>query len=472
MKYIFLFTALLFTIKTSAQNCNCGDNFKYLTQRISKNYVGYSDKINVTNKDKFIKFTDSLQQIATVSDAYRCLSLSREWLDFFKDKHISFGLNFDKLSTDSVKTFFKDVEKTQWSEALLNNYLKNNANNLDSLEGIWNHENNTYKIGIIRDQTKKNQEFIGFIIKSDGLRWLPQQVKFRVAKIDQNYRTMYFGAGDHSIVFPKLIKSGDTIDFGFFGKWRKGEYKPQIKETSSYEENLSTRFVEINDGTSLLALPSFNISYKHLIDSLIEHNKEAINNTKHLIIDVRDNAGGSTNSFKNLLPYLYTNPIKVDGGKVLATEENIRNAYDKEYPFASEEERKSLKEDVKKLRSHLGELYLLYKPGKIRFKKVLKNPERISILMNRGTASSSELFILRAEQSKKVTLFGENTAGIVDYGEIVKLNLPCSYLTVAYPASKSLHSIKRPLDNIGIAPQVKIPANVTDWIDFVRTYKK
>lgn len=471
MKYIFLFSFLLICSKSmQAQNCNCQANFKQLTETIKKNYVGYLEKVNGTNHDKFQKFTDSLQKIASVSDTYRCLSLSREWLDFFKDKHISFGLNFDKLSTDSVKLFFKDVEKTQWSEDLFNTYLKNNANKLDSLEGIWNHENNTYKIGIVRDKLAKGQEFIGFIIKSDGLRWLPQQVKFRVAKIGYTYKAVYFGAGDHSIVFPELIKNEETIDFGFFGKWHKGGYKPVQKKADFYQENDSTRFVKIDEETSLLALPSFDIQYKQEIDSLIDANKGILDNTKHLIIDVRDNPGGSISTFEKLLPYLYTNPIKVDGGKVLATEDNIRNSYEKEYPFATEEQRKNLRDDVKKLKAHLGKLYLLYKPHTVKFKKQLRNPKRISILMNGGTASSAELFILRAEQSKKVTLFGKNTAGIVDYGEIVKLNLPCKFLTVAYPASKSLHSIKRPLDNVGIKPNIDIPEEIDDWIKFVTEY--
>ena len=472
MKYIYLVIFLfIFSYSLKAQNCSCDENFRQLTEKIKKNYVGYSDKVNSYNSNQFQKFTDSLQKIASVSDAYRCMSLSREWLAFFKDKHIDFGINFDKLSTDSIKLFFQDVEKTQWSEVSLNAYLQKKNEKVDSLEGIWNHENNTYKIGIVRDLSKKGLEFIGFIIKSDGLRWLPQQVKFRVAKIGNDYKTIYFGAGDHSIVFPTLVKTGETIDFGFFGKWHKGEHKPTNTKTTSYQRNSLAKFVKIDEETALLALPSFNSKYKHEIDSLIDKNKAIISNTKHLIIDVRDNLGGSTSTFESVIPYLYTNPIKVDGGKVLATEDNIRNCYEKDYPFSTEKEREELRENAKKLRAHLGELYLLYKPRTIKLTKVFNSPERISILINNGTASSGELFILRAEQSKKVTLYGQNTAGIVDYGELVKLNLSCGFLTVVYPASKSLHSIKRPLDNIGIKPDVAIPENITDWIKFVINYK-
>lgn len=87
-------------------------------------------------------------------------------------------------------------------------------------------------------------------------------------------------------------------------------------------------------------------------------------------------------------------------------------------------------------------------------------------LNNGNTLSSGEHFILSAEQSKKVMLFGKNTASIVDYRETVKLTSLYAFLTVVYPA-KSLHSIKRPLDNIGIKLEIEVPENENNWIKFV-----
>lgn len=156
----------------------------------------------------------------------------------------------------------------------------------------------------------------------------------------------------------------------------------------------------------------------------------------------------------------------------MATEENIRDCYEVDYPDLNEESKIEMQNDVKKLKAHQGEFYQLYNDTTITYLNILKNPSRISILINENTASSAELFILRAEQSKKVILFGRNTSGAVDYGETVFTKLPCKFYSLYYPASKSLHSIKHPLDNIGIEPQVKIPDEETDWVEFVRTYIK
>ncbi|MFD2288975.1 hypothetical protein GJU39_15015 [Pedobacter petrophilus] len=466
MKYLFLIVGVFFTIKASAQNCNCGDNFKYLTDRISKNYVGYADKVTPSNSQKFAKFTDSLQQVANKANPYKCIGICREWLDFFKDQHIEFGMDFNELNSGTVRSFFSNEEKTTWTDSSFKSYLVKNKATLDPVEGIWSY--GIYEVGIVKDI--KPDQFMAFVLKADSVRWMPQQVKFRLMKNGNQYEPVYFSGGDHSEQYPTLIKDADTLNFGMFGKWIKEEKK--IQTSKSTAPDLVASFKVLDDTTALLTLPSFNSKYKLVIDSLITHNKNNLSHTKHLIVDVRDNPGGSTHCFEKLIPYLYTDPIHIDGALVLATADNIRDCYERNFPYASAASKRTIKRNNKKLWAHEGELYQLYKSNTIKQSKILKNPSQISILMNGNTASSGELFILRAEQSKKVTLFGQNTAGCADYGEIVMMHPLCKVYILIYPVAKSLLSIKRPLDNIGITPQVKIPANVTNWIDFVKNYKK
>jgi len=79
MKKITFYLLLLFPFyNLQAQNCNCGDNFSYLTNRITKNYVGYADKVTPSNSQQFKKITDSLQQVANQANQYKCLSLCRD----------------------------------------------------------------------------------------------------------------------------------------------------------------------------------------------------------------------------------------------------------------------------------------------------------------------------------------------------------------------------------------------------------
>jgi len=172
------------------------------------------------------------------------------------------------------------------------------------------------------------------------------------------------------------------------------------------------------------------------------------------------------------MPYLYTKPILKEGGYVLATPENIKDSgYAKEYPETSDSIRNVFKKHLTELKAHQGEMYKLYPMDTIKFKTISKNPERVSFLVNRGTGSAAEMFLLEAKQSKKVKLYGEHSSGAVDYTEFVKVEMPCKFYTLYYPTCKSLRLPDYPLDNIGIKPDVIIPADVTDWIDFVKKYK-
>ncbi|MCX2432658.1 S41 family peptidase [Pedobacter sp. GR22-10] len=467
MKKLLGFFFLMFTVTClKAQNCNCGDNFAFLTQRISKNYVGYTDKITPSNSKQFAKFTDSLQQIANRSNAYQCLSLCREWLDFFKDKHLAFGMAFDELNADSVRTFFSDEEKTKWTDSSFKSYLLQNKAKLDPVEGIWS--TGIYEVGIVKD-IKPNQ-FIAFVLKADSVRWMPQQVKFRIMKKGGQYQTIYFSGGDHSEQHPALIKNADTLDFGFFKKWVKVP-KP-LNATIEKEIDLSPKFRVLNDETAIFEMPSFGkLDYVAPTAALIKKNESVLKNMKHLIIDLRNNSGGSVLVYEKLMPYLYTNPILKEGGYVLATAENIRDGYSKEYPEVSDSIRNVLKKNLMTLKAHEGELYKLYPVDTIKFNTVYKNPERISFLVNKNTGSAAELFLLEAKQSKKVKIYGENSSGTIDYVEVITTKMPCNFYTLYYPACKSFRLPDYPLDNIGIKPDVEIPDSVTDWIDFVKNHQ-
>ncbi|MBB5624076.1 hypothetical protein HDE69_005173 [Pedobacter cryoconitis] len=471
MKKIFILILVLIPFFSEAQTCNCSENFKFLVERIKNNYVGYKDKIKTSNQRQFDFFTDSLQNLAMRSNTIDCRDIYLKWLAFFEDGHMGIStFTAGNASSNEIRTFFLESEKKPLNELSFDKYLLKNKANLDGIEGYWNYAN-AYKIGIVKDSSKKD-EFIGFIIKADSIYWMPQQVKFRIKKENGNYSVVYFGAIDHVKYTPSIIVNKDIIDFGNFGKWYKGKnIKNTPKAIAALIPDMSPTFRILDNETNLLVIPHFAIRYKNSVDSILAKNKTLLENSKHLIIDIRNNSGGLTGTFENIIPYIYTKPIYTYGDAILATADNIKDGYENDEPDLPESSKKEIMEVVKKLKKHVGELYHIYPADTLKFDYVLKNPQRISILMNRKTASASELFILKAEQSEKVTLFGENSAGAVDYVENVFVKMPCKYYSVFYPALRSDRVDSRPLNNIGIVPNVVIPGNVKDWVEFVRVYK-
>ena len=81
------------------------------------------------------------------------------------------------------------------------------------------------------------------------------------------------------------------------------------KNVEQYFKSISAQkpfLEEINNATLLLRIPTFNGSQKKYIDSVLVANKQKIESKENLIIDLRNNGGGSDNSFSGLVPYIYT----------------------------------------------------------------------------------------------------------------------------------------------------------------------
>lgn len=438
-----------------------------MVKKIRLNYVGYNDKISKSNKVKFQQFTDSLQKLTYTANASECVLLCNTWLNFFKDQHIGFAIEFKDQHPDSTRAFFSKEEHVAWSQQDFIKYLNNDKIKKDSIERIWINESGTYQIAV-RKTGIRDKEFYGFILKADGAKWVPGQIKWKLLKTGNKYKTIYYRAIDHSLNYPPLIVEAGTLDFGSFGKWHSSIKKP--KENAKIKStDLSPKFRIVDDETYLIEMPSFgSLDYISKTDSLIKKNEAELKSRKHLIIDLRNNSGGTVLIFRNLMPYIYTNPILTEGGIVLATEDNIKDRYSKEYPQLPDSMQLIFKQNLLKLKAHQGELYNLYPIDTIKYDTTLKNPERVSFLVNRNTASAAELFILQAKQSKKVKVYGENTAGAIDYVEVVTTAMPCSFYSLWYPAVKSTRLPASPLDNIGIEPDIKIPQDTIDWIDFVK----
>ncbi|WPQ63787.1 S41 family peptidase [Chitinophaga sancti] len=232
--------------------------------------------------------------------------------------------------------------------------------------------------------------------------------------------------------------------------------------------SLDPSFKILNDQTCLLTIPSARLEYKGIVDSLLVLHKDLLSKTSHFIIDVRENRGGSTLVFDNLLPYLYTNPIITEGAMVLATEENIHNLYEvTDYPNVSDSMKAVFKKEAAALKAHIGREYQLWNNDTTTMNQVFPYPQKVSLLINHNVGSSTEMFVLKARQSKKVKLFGTHTAGVVDYSDVVPYMMPCTLFAFGVPSSRTLRMPAEVIDNIGIAPNVEIPADTTDWVQYV-----
>jgi len=223
----------------------------------------------------------------------------------------------------------------------------------------------------------------------------------------------------------------------------------------------------LDDSTAMLRLPSFDSTYKPVVDSLIAADGSHLRSTPYLIVDVRGNGGGYTGSYASLTPLLYSGPIHEDGVDVWASPANV--AYYRQLvrnSFLSVEDRGVITSFLARVDQHVNEFVELSPDTIIRPDTVFPVPRRIAVLVDSACASSCEDFLFHVRQSSKVTLIGTHSRGMDDYGEIRGVWLP-GWRRVSLPTNRK----RGPrIDNVGIAPVVSVPASARDAVAFARRY--
>jgi hypothetical protein len=251
--------------------------------------------------------------------------------------------------------------------------------------------------------------------------------------------------------------------------------EPNNNPTNNQQDTQKPYIEDLNPTTLLLKIPSF-YNAKTLISSVIVANKDKILHTKNLIIDVRNNGGGSSESFSEILPLLYTNPIRKVGVEYLSTKLNNQRMLDLingTVPDFPEDRKKWAKEAYDNLEAHLGEYVNVHDSTIVsvyELDTIYAYPQNIGIIINGGCVSATEDFLYEAKQSKKVKLFGTTTFGAMDISNMYFVESPCKEFKLWYGLSKSYRIPEMTIDNKGIQPDYYLDKSIPQdkWVDFVK----
>lgn len=220
----------------------------------------------------------------------------------------------------------------------------------------------------------------------------------------------------------------------------------------------------------IITIPSFSVEYTDTIRKLFDRYQLKLSKTKNWIIDVRGNDGGSEGVYAPILPFIYTNPIIVEGGKEWCSKDNVKAAREEYEDYKNQVDsitKSGWLKNIERMEANVGK----WKSGAgdtIVFNKIKYRPAKVAILIDKGCASSTEIFIMKAMQSKKVTLFGVNTNGTVDYGNVKYWDdMPYKPFNLRI-ATLRWNWIDKTggIDLTGIKPDVTVPNGTKDWIKY------
>lgn len=475
MKEILIIIILISPLITLAQRCDCKDNFEWVKQTFEKNDAGFDYAIAQKGEEAYKQhnqiFNKAVKRISTPDQCYQTIY---EWLTFFRTGHIGIQAiteeqeqQGNRVDTNKIINRYTNWEKLDMKVTEFKQYLS--SNKVQGYEGIWRH--GVYEIGI----KKIGDEYIGFIIEADGIYWTEGQIKLKI----YNDNSSVYYMRDHS---PKDFDSiaflgNNFLEMGFISLKREFPISDKDESIERYFKAIDAKdpyLDKIEENTLLLRIPRFWHSEKAKIDSIIDKNRKLILQTPNLIIDLRDNGGGSDESFEELIPIIYTNPIRQIGVKMLSTQLNNQRMLDiiEDETYAlTEEDKASVIELYDKLSSQIGEFVMLGDNSVevITLDTVYEYPKNIAILINENNASTTEQFLLAAKQSKKVKLFGRTTAGILDISNMYFVQSPCQEFELGYSLSKSMRIPEMTIDGRGIQPDYYIDEGISKygWIDHI-----
>ena len=481
MKHLLLILIFVIPRLVFSQDCDCASTYNWVKKTIEENDAGFSYVIDSKGLKAYEMHCEAIRnRVKTISDQTECGLVLKEYLAFIRSGHLSIkkistvNKTVEKPDKNKIIKQYKDWERLDVDIAVFEQHLQSKKN-ID-FEGIW--EKKGFKIGI----KKIDNNYLGFIIEADEVYWAEGQIKL---KIDSKNKITYYN-NDRSTnsFFDKAELIGNNyLQMGFSFLERINpipENNPTIEEYIKTTKVRKPYFEKIDEKTNLLRIPTFyGAKTKIYIDSVISANKEVILKTPNLIIDIRNNGGGSDRSFREVLPFIFTNPIRQVGIEFLSTPLNNKRMLDfindPKWGF-DEEEKEWAQDSYDILVKQIGEFVNIdsVDVNITTFDTVFSYPKNVGIIINEYVGSSGEEFLYIAKQSKKVKLFGTTTMGVLDISNMYSVKSPCEKFELGYSLSRSMRIPELIIDNIGFQPDYYIDQSIPkyEWIEFVSNILK
>ncbi|WP_432411054.1 S41 family peptidase [Rasiella sp. SM2506] len=450
----------------SQTTCDCTLALNKVIVKIESDYPGFEEKTKDTLLYNNLK--KQLVSEAKKTDTSNCLDVLLKFTTFFKDRHIWILPN--EQESHEIKEVMSKPKQLNINIAAFKRNIKKSK---DKLEGIWKDE--TYTVGVTKTGIN---EYTGFIIETTNPNWKPKEIKFQLNKENITYylsdHSIYqdtFKLYEDYLLYINNLKS-NFIKQNLDRKLDTAEVKNSVNELDGFY------YKKLTEKSSLIKISSFNYPYVERIGKLIEVNKTAIENSENLIIDIRNNGGGTDDAYTKLLPLLATNPIRNIGIELLSTQGLIDGVTTYKDGLMKKDAEKN-KDEIKELENRLT----IYKENFGKFINLSRkdvtidsvqindrSPKQIIILVNDNVASAGENFLLKAKQSKKVKVMGIPTSGVLDYANAYFFKFACENYKLLLPTYRSLRLPQYPIDNIGIQPDIYIDKSITDWEQFAIDY--
>jgi|GEM_PF-1904358 len=476
-RFAFLSLLLVDVMFAEAQTCNCKSDIAFVTNYLENHYAGFSANVNEQNRPQYDELKKALMTKAEdVHDEANCYLILKNLTSFFRDNHLSIRLpatpQIDEKKPREVAKF-KNSDRFRSRARLAYDSIRTWTrllNTSDSIEGIY--ENDVYQIAVVRNDADQNK-WTGFITKSNTPLWEQGHIKIEIEKSDREYAVKLY-LRNHDLNILSVTDRHPVLHALSIQKITPN----QVKSSANNVPRPWLDYKELNDSVTYLRIGTFNGGLLSKFDSAYQRIIPYITRHRYLIVDVRDNGGGSDQCWQKLAALFDVDSISFELTELMSSSEIIKRY--EEYVAMMKKNRsgygwktiKYFKLRIRKMKKMppgsfrpLSDIAPWYVRPFVNDRQKPKthhpSPEKIVLMFNRNSASAAEGLILRSMNSRKVITFGENSGGYITFGNVMSTNTPSGFTLV----SSTQRTMSRfQYEKTGIPPRIYAQGN-TDWID-------
>lgn len=439
--------------------CGCAAQLEALVAGTRANYAGFSDR-TASDRDRVRhdEYVALLHEWAARTMGADCTRIARSYITYFGDRHLQVRSTAAGALESAVPGLRSAPRATNGALALAGDTAKEG----DPIIGLWASTSGRTRLRIVAAaEPYDGEDRYALVITSPETAWQSGDVYATFVRDESRgvYHATWYGRGRHPQEWSAVVVDDTLLLSGFNGWHRIGsadESGPRARR-----DPLRPAFRPLATRAGVLTLPSMQVEYAAAVDSVVRENASALEVLDLLIIDVRGNQGGGDETYMPLLPLLYTDTIVTVAGSVLSAPPII--AFYERFLDTAQTGPVWVVEMLAAMRAAPGAHIPL---PETRFvpDRIPSAPRAVAILTDAVGASSTETFLLKAVQSAKVLVFGQSTAGIVDYLNPAQHELGCGMTLQAPTIRRSLRLPTDAIDNRGIAPHVALPPGERDPI--------
>lgn len=452
-----LLLAILAPAAISAQESpDCAQLLAGFKEKIEENYAGFHLEVKDGRRDAYDATFRRLASRASTTSRDDCYIVLDDFVRWFEDPHL-FVFQSTRLDSAEARRRTQNVRVTDVTERSVRARLSA-ATNVDPIEGIWN-DGRGLRLAVVPDPDALRR-FMAVVVTSDTTTWSVGSVRASIARgADGGYR-VDLRARNHALQHLRASIHKDVILRLSPGVWARELPPPPVPSLVDPTNPRRPTLVR-RGGTVIVSLVSHDPTYASYFDSLVTANEAELGSADRLIVDLRGNEGGSSWMSNPLLPYIASRDQRAtpyDGGTAVMLSSPAQIAYARR-GFGPDTSA-FVRELISRLEAAPGQLVPLPESPSRPPDTLFVGPDRVGVITDRGTVSASEVLVLAALRSTRAQVFGEPTAGALDYPSvnIVRVHPDERRWLLGYPTlATSAELPEGGMRGRGISPDVAVP---------------